>query len=73
VHTTVKAAAKDETPSNPVEKVVEKVTGSLPKTGEGKAALGISLFGAALLGIAAVLKRRSIVAAYRKVVRKILK
>ena len=73
VHTTVKAAAKDETLSNPVEKVVEKVTGSLPKTGEGRAALGISLFGAALLGIAAVLKRRSIVAAYRKAIRKIRK
>nr|WP_312681043.1 LPXTG cell wall anchor domain-containing protein [Lactococcus taiwanensis] len=54
----------------PIQKVADTV---LPKTGEGKAALSISLFGAALLGIAAFLKRRSIVAAYRKVVRKILK
>ncbi|WP_394853536.1 LPXTG cell wall anchor domain-containing protein [Lactococcus lactis] len=41
--------------------MVEKVAGSLPKTGEGKAALGISIFGAALLGLAAYLKRNWIV------------
>lgn len=72
VHTTV-VPPKAEEPKNPVEKVVEKVTESLPKTGEGKAALGFSLFGIALLGFAAFLKRRSIVLAYRKAVRKIRK
>ena len=53
--------------------IVEKVAGSLPKTGEGKAALGISIFGAALLGLAAYLKRNWIVSTYRKTVRKIRK
>lgn len=72
VHTTV-VPPKAEEPKNPVEKVVEKVTEFLPKTGEGKAALGFSLFGIALLGFAAFLKRRSIVLAYRKAVRKIRK
>lgn len=55
------------------ETVIEKITGSLPKTGEGKAALGISIFGAALLGLAAYLKRNWIVSTYRKTVRKIRK
>jgi len=55
------------------ETVIEKITGSLPKTGEGKAALGISIFGAALLGLAAFLKRNWIVSTYRKTVRKIRK
>lgn len=55
------------------ETVIEKITGSLPKTGEGKAALGISIFGAALLGLAVYLKRNWIVSAYRKTVRKIRK
>ncbi|WDA67310.1 SspB-related isopeptide-forming adhesin [Lactococcus lactis] len=55
------------------ETVIEKITGSLPKTGEGKAALGISIFGAALLGLAAYLKRNWIVSTYRKIVRKIRK
>lgn len=72
VHTTV-IPPKAEEPKNPVEKVVEKVSESLPKTGEGKAALGFSLFGIALLGFASFLKRRSIVLAYRKAIRKILK
>ncbi|MGF2047909.1 VaFE repeat-containing surface-anchored protein [Lactococcus lactis] len=54
----------------PGENLIEKV---LPTTGEGKAALGISLFGIALLGLAAFLKRRSIITAYRRVIRKILK
>nr|AAA66196.1 sex factor aggregation protein [Lactococcus cremoris subsp. cremoris MG1363] len=55
------------------ETVIEKITGSLPKTGEGKAALAISIFGAALLGLAAYLKRNWIVSTYRKTVRKIRK
>lgn len=55
------------------ETVIEKITGSLPKTGEGKAALGISIFGAALLGLAVYLKRNWIVSTYRKIVRKIRK
>lgn len=55
------------------ETVIEKITGSLPKTGEGKAALVISIFGAALLGLAVYLKRNWIVSAYRKTVRKIRK
>lgn len=49
------------------ETVIEKITGSLPKTGEGKAALGISIFGAALLGLAVYLKRNWIVSTYRKI------
>ena len=53
--------------------IVEKVTGSLPTTGEGKAALGITIFGAALLGLAAYLKRQWIVTTYRRVVGKIRK
>lgn len=55
------------------ETVIEKITGSLPKTGEGKAALGISIFGVALLGLAAYLKRQWIVTTYRRVVDKIRK
>jgi adhesin isopeptide-forming family sspB-C2 type protein/LPXTG-motif cell wall-anchored protein len=55
------------------ETVIEKITGSLPKTGEGRAALGISLFGVALLGLAAYLKRQWIVTTYRRVVGKIRK
>lgn len=55
------------------ETVIEKITGSLPKTGEGKASLAISIFGAALLGLAAYLKRNWIVSTYRKTVRKIRK
>ena len=55
------------------ETVIEKITGSLPKTGEGKAALAISIFGAALLGLAAYLKRHWIVSTYRKTIRKIRK
>lgn len=53
--------------------IVEKVTGSLPTTGEGKAALVISIFGAALLGFAANLKRNWIVSTFRKTVRKVRK
>lgn len=48
---------------NPIEKV-------LPTTGEGKAALGISIFGIALLGLTAFLKRKIIVTAYHKVIHK---
>jgi len=53
--------------------IVEKVAGSLPTTGEGKAALGISIFGVALLGLAAYLKRQWIVTTYRRVIGKIRK
>ncbi|XOW21709.1 LPXTG cell wall anchor domain-containing protein [Lactococcus cremoris] len=53
----------DEKPKS----IVEKVAGSLPTTGEGKAALGISIFGVALLGLAAYLKRQWIVTTYRRV------
>lgn len=63
-----KATPKEK--ETPIQKVAASV---LPKTGEGKAALGISLFGAALLGIAAYLKRNAIVSAYRKISRKIRK
>ncbi|PCS10538.1 cell surface antigen I/II precursor [Lactococcus lactis subsp. hordniae] len=63
VHTVVKVTPKEETPTNPVDKVV---SGVLPTTGEGKAALGISLFGVVLLGIVAYLKRNSIVSFYKK-------
>lgn len=59
----------DEKPKS----IVEKVAGSLPTTGEGKAALGISIFGAALLGFAAYLKRQWIVTTYRRVIGKIRK
>ncbi|WMD27446.1 SpaA isopeptide-forming pilin-related protein [Lactococcus lactis] len=59
----------DEKPKS----IVEKVAGSLPTTGEGKAALGISIFGVALLGLAAYLKRQWIVTTYRRVVGKIRK
>lgn len=54
----------------PGENLIEKV---LPTTGEGKAALALSIFGAALLGLAAYLKRNWIVSTYRKTVRKIRK
>lgn len=59
----------DEKPKS----IVEKVAGSLPTTGEGKAALGISIFGVALLGLAAYLKRQWIVTTYRRVIGKIRK
>lgn len=55
------------------ETVIEKITGSLPKTGEGKAALGISIFGVALLGLVAYLKRQWIVTTYRRIVGKFRK
>lgn len=69
VHTTVIPPKADE-PQNPVEKIVSSV---LPQTGEGKAALGISLFGIALLGFAAFLKRQWIVTTYHRIVGKFRK
>ncbi|WP_242327087.1 SspB-related isopeptide-forming adhesin [Lactococcus lactis] len=69
VHTTVIPPKADETQKT----VIEKITGALPKTGEGKAALMLSMLGVGLLGLVAYLKRRSFVRAYRKLVRKMFK
>ncbi|MDG4977448.1 SspB-related isopeptide-forming adhesin [Lactococcus lactis] len=69
VHTTVIPPKADE----PQKTVIEKITGSLPKMGEGKAALGLSILGTVLLGFATYLKRQWIVTTYRRVIGKIRK
>lgn len=51
----------------PSDNLIDKV---LPTTGEGKATLGISLFGVVILGIVTYLKRNSIVSFYKKTFRK---
>lgn len=59
-----------EKPSTPSKNVIDL---HLPKTGEGKAALGLSILGTVLLGFVAYLKRNTLVGAYRKTVRKLRK
>lgn len=51
-------------PSTPSKNVIDI---HLPKTGEGKAALGLSILGTVLLGLVAYLKRNWFVSVYRKI------
>ncbi|WP_353891899.1 VaFE repeat-containing surface-anchored protein [Lactococcus lactis subsp. lactis] len=53
-----------EKPSTPSKNVIDL---HLPKTGEGKAALGLSILGIVLLGLVAYLKRNWFVSVYRKI------
>ncbi|MBK5077303.1 VaFE repeat-containing surface-anchored protein [Lactococcus lactis] len=53
-----------EKPSTPSKNVIDI---HLPKTGEGKAALGLSILGTVLLGLVAYLKRNWFVSVYRKI------